>query len=349
MNQALAKRFGPDLGPGSPRPGSLGSGQGDDVEGVGSQFETSRRTTFTQDVQEDGEGVDILAGSDAAKSAAETPGIQALPLRRSESPSKPHKPAGKGTTASTHDDRSTHHTHPPASCTLVSVRESLHNQRRLINSPILCQARRYLPDVAIWEILTLPAVEQLLKECKGPEEGAGPVWRKSSVAAEICGSPKDQTDVAFISYRKVFAALILIGKQSCIFDFIERGLSDGQLPLDGLERWSRRARQETIGSSSSPCAGVFESWEATHVVQFDDMQWELCAPFFKMDEMDNNMKCLHYVFSGRTSLPLENIEEVLGPDGARPGGYGRVFKVDIDDRHHSFPLHTVSLSSSPEP
>ena len=345
MKQALARRFGPP-GVKQRRTSRLSLSVTDNVvSATGGQFTSTQAVESTPDKS----NIDLPASAQNGYSPQAPPTISSHAFSRPELGDSPPRPsersAGKRPLIELSQERNgSQHGHLPLPHTLKSARELLYQQRHPLGDKDLhkelCRARRYLSDFTAWEILTLPVVQQLLNECDLlVSKTDGHSRDLNEIAQRICGRPKSQDDDAFISYRKLFAALILSGQYTAIFDFVQKGLHDGDLPLTCLKTCSDPHEH---GVRCSSATAIFSTWESPDVDEFDGYQWELCAPFFQLDKSaDSAGRCLHYQFSERVSLPLDSADEVLGPDGQVPGGFSHVFRVEINNNHHDFPLYTV--------
>jgi hypothetical protein len=153
----------------------------------------------------------------------------------------------------------------------------------------------------------------------------------------ICASSSPETalmnqELMSKSFRKVFATLLLIEQPSTIRKFIEEGVCDADLPL---RKVPRRGRDFSMCRKDTPDVSLqcFEGWNRTSLVQFEQLQWKMVAPFFSLDE-ESHM--VHYPLPDGAILPFTYRERT------HSGAHGVVFKVKIHPEHHNFINHKVS-------
>lgn len=131
----------------------------------------------------------------------------------------------------------------------------------------------------------------------------------------LCSSIEEirRTDVLRViesGGKRVFAILLLLGKESLMDNFVQndhmlQGTNlDSKLPLH-LETLETVLLDERVAS------------------EFCQRQWELLPPFFQEDRN-------HRTFESETVLPFIEQEELA------QGGFGEVFKVTLDANQHAF-------------
>lgn len=150
------------------------------------------------------------------------------------------------------------------------------------------------------------------------------------------------------SYLKIFAILVLIERVSSIGDFIKEGVDDSALPLRRVEVKSARVprfelRPRPQDSSRLAC---LRRWNQVQLMQFDDWQWTVMAPFFSR-AVDG--KVMRYRFPDSTILPFSKEKRQPGDlleEQEFEGGFGKVSKVHIHPEHHNFYDGKVCLPHS---
>lgn len=139
------------------------------------------------------------------------------------------------------------------------------------------------------------------------------------------------------SYRTVFAILVLIEQIETIGEFLDEEIHDGDLPLrkvdlPGMPRaFGLRRKNE-----SSPPLKCFDTWKRISIINFEEWQWTVLAPFFTRGRRNDVKK---YFLPDQIILPFtkdsrrqNGVHEVEDFEG----GFGRVFKVEIHPDHHNF-------------
>jgi hypothetical protein len=150
---------------------------------------------------------------------------------------------------------------------------------------------------------------------------------RESLKHRICGTR---------SFKKIFALLTLVDKQSDIKLFVEQDVADNDLPLikvpledSNLFKLSRR---------HSPCEAselltCFDGWSPASVRIFEDWQWTTLAPTFECGERKN---IKHVELLDKTPLPFTSDIQYGVDAGTIHGGQSTVFKVNIHPAHHGF-------------
>ncbi|KAL9616669.1 MAG: hypothetical protein Q9160_008492 [Pyrenula sp. 1 TL-2023] len=156
-------------------------------------------------------------------------------------------------------------------------------------------------------------------------------------ASQICTAPPDgmreKSDESqnIKSYRKIFAILVLIEKSETIGKFLDEEVHDGDLPLrkvdlglPGIFGLRRRLQQSDRPSKRLRC---FDTWKRINIINFEEWQWTLLAPFFARGRR-NDVK--NYVLPDQTILPFTKDSRRQERDREIEdfeGGFGRVFKT----------------------
>jgi serine/threonine protein kinase len=131
----------------------------------------------------------------------------------------------------------------------------------------------------------------------------------------------NKAEIIVENATRLFALLILIGKEQDITSLIEEGIKDGDLPISGL-------RCKDIQ--------VFSQWKPKAVKDFKQDQWSVISPIFdKIGE--------HYELDDHTILPF--IENKERPEQLIAGGYSDVRSVRIHPAHLDLSWSTRPLVS----
>lgn len=143
------------------------------------------------------------------------------------------------------------------------------------------------------------------------------------------------------TYLRVFALLLLLGREDEIIQFVKDGVCDGILPVV-----HRQAMRHDLCLRSAPDKplGCFKKWRTHEREYFDDWQYRVSVPFFapQHNPRSNEMTAPHYTFDNRTILPwCARDTKVLSSPHSRPlsernGGYGTVHRIRMDPRCHGF-------------
>lgn len=172
------------------------------------------------------------------------------------------------------------------------------------------------------------------------------------LARRICGEHENTSKVAeappALSFRKIFAILVLLEMPREIVGFLKTRVSDADLPLTGREvsgefkLFRRKASKKMEGPGSQALERTlkrplkcFRRWTPNRRREFEHKQWTVLAPYFTRNEEPSRNVC-HYRLHKETILPFTLWEEV-----GHGGGFGQVFKVDMHSSHHSFDIPEV--------
>ena len=150
-------------------------------------------------------------------------------------------------------------------------------------------AESFTSDTKVWSLLVCPQVLCLLEECSQLNTETS----RRELANKICGTPTSPTNYRFISYRKVFAILIILKNHESIALFVRDEVHDHLLPLSYqvTSNGSRIIFREDGDNKSPSC---FDGWPLHHLERFWRKQSKFCAPFFK--EIEANENSYHYRF-----------------------------------------------------
>jgi hypothetical protein len=136
-------------------------------------------------------------------------------------------------------------------------------------------------------------------------------------------------------FRKILAILLLIERPGTIRKFIEEGLCDANLPLIKVPDAKKiKAFSLCRKSGATHCSlKCLRGWKRQTLVQFEQWQWTMLAPFLYRGEKD---KVMHYTLPGEVILPFTYREHICS------GAHGDIFKVKIHPEHHNFNNDQVS-------
>ncbi|KAJ9148594.1 Kinase-like protein [Pleurostoma richardsiae] len=169
-----------------------------------------------------------------------------------------------------------------------------------------------------------------------------PFWRTPATESEIhamarkicelttsTGAAEYSEQLDKRSFRKIFAILLLIERPSKIWNFVEEGVSDADLPLVKIQRksrpWTFKLRRKEARHTSLQC---FKGWRHSTIARFEEWQWAMLAPYFARGTRKD---VKHYTLPDETILPFTSWE-----NKREPGGFGQVYKVSIHPDHHNF-------------
>ncbi|KAK4171488.1 putative Serine/threonine-protein kinase [Triangularia setosa] len=148
-----------------------------------------------------------------------------------------------------------------------------------------------------------------------------------------------------ITFRKIFATLVLVEKASAITKFLKENINDSDLPLIRVRNLKRPGECD-LRCSRKPDKRLkcFKGgWSPLQIRNFADWQFITLAPFFAKSELYKEVN--HYVLQDRVIMPF-----LTDPNKRNPsddpfvqsqqeellGGGGRVFRAILHPDHHSF-------------
>lgn len=136
---------------------------------------------------------------------------------------------------------------------------------------------------------------------------------------------------------KIFAILVMIEKPVYIESFIQRGISDTDLPLS-VEPVDESEEPQRDHPRSIP-RECLERWSDLKRRGFKERQWSMIAPVFGRGERKNIPHCK---FQPDRILPFTAFDKPTAE-----GGCGQVHKVRIHPDHHLF--NDFGVSPAPKP
>ena len=158
----------------------------------------------------------------------------------------------------------------------------------------------------------------------------------ADLARKICSEKRvDSFDecrrTKIITYRKIFAILVLIEKTPAIRRFVLEGVNDSDLPFVRSQAGysMRRAR-----APNDDLKCFQDGWTPFQIRNFEDWQWTTLAPFFAKSKERKEVR--HYPLQDRVILPFLFDNKRDEVDQELLGGGGRVFKATIHPDHHNF-------------
>lgn len=216
--------------------------------------------------------------------------------------------------------------------TLSEVRNCLTPRRGCDANFFPSCSESFISDSEVWSYMKEDSVRLILNEC---EPGSSKSEREdiADLAKTICGMPSSETDIDFISYRKVFAILILMKMHNKIRDFISEQIHDNLLPLK--YKGSHKDPSAILVPGSDTCNRCFEGWDTADVKSFLEWQMQFCAPFFKQGE-----RSYHYAFPSKIALPFLSLND--SRPGQDEGGSGTVTKVELPQGHGNLKTYVCS-------
>lgn len=191
----------------------------------------------------------------------------------------------------------------------------------------------FLPINALEDIIREDRVLQWLKANKQLQDLT--LDELIGVVKQICEDqpiPSGSQKAKYKSFRKVFAILVLLGKEEAIQDFIKEDISDQDLPLRVLGEYdkyvARRKSKDTVLNSFK------NGWSDLLLDSFDNYQWWITAPYFYQKRKGSQRKPRFFEFHDSVILPFIEDNERETEDGL--GGFSNVWQVKIHDAHHDF-------------
>lgn len=160
-------------------------------------------------------------------------------------------------------------------------------------------------------------------------------------ARQICGisTTDNAADEVPLTYKKIFAILVLSEKVSSIVKFLAENVSDDDLPLSKVPRQDKSSAVFYLGRRSDPGVPLkcFLGWSSIATRRFDEWQWPTTSPFFARSHEHKNVT--HFLLQDQAILPFIS-DSSRGPDlqnkSEFEGGFSKVFRVEIHPQHHDF-------------
>ncbi|KAH8652265.1 kinase-like domain-containing protein [Xylariales sp. PMI_506] len=158
-------------------------------------------------------------------------------------------------------------------------------------------------------------------------EGCSPRERIEYYVHKVCGQGIDST------HLKLFAILVLSRKGEYLFNLIDNGVSDHDLPLKSIKEhdgWLYFFKKGT--NRPLEC---FLEWDWREQDNFDSYQWRVAVPCFRRAQND---RVPYQQFSNRTVFPFMESNSRNGRMEfvTEFGGFGEVQQVRIHPACHDF-------------
>lgn len=128
-------------------------------------------------------------------------------------------------------------------------------------------------------------------------------------------------------YRKIFAILVLLGKEASIERLMAESIRDSNLPLK-LET-PATGRPLMRVKDGSPLSS-FSDWDDEELKRFHSTQWSLLPPFFTFPKASDDLLQVSN-FDSNSVLPF--VEDTSSSPSE--GAFGQVYKVKIAPGHWS--------------
>lgn len=158
--------------------------------------------------------------------------------------------------------------------------------------------------------------------------GSTPRYKVSEVLTiteYICGNTSSATErqPEKPAARLIFATLVLCRQTDCIFDFKALNLHDGHLPFVRCNIQGTLFDLSKRGPNLSPLES-FKSWKTQKVERFEEYQWYMKPPFFKLDHGPAQD------FDEGTILPWTESRDIS------EGTFSTVKRIAIHPAQHAF-------------
>ncbi|KAK3400005.1 hypothetical protein B0T20DRAFT_373193 [Sordaria brevicollis] len=211
-------------------------------------------------------------------------------------------------------------------------------QRKNRTTPL---AQGFFPTTALSTIITVRTVKKELQEQRSLKNYNRD--RISQFAQMICTETPCKTSNSnengdVISFRKIFAILVMLDQVPAIVRFLKTNVNDLDLPLEAMYRSHGGLydlRRRKAPSERLKCFP--KHWGSLLLSRFEEMQWATLAPWFGKARASSETGVLHYRLHDKTVLPfLGDCDEGPEEENEFAGGGGRVFKAKIHPGHHTF-------------
>ncbi|KAH9863678.1 hypothetical protein J1614_009610 [Plenodomus biglobosus] len=164
-------------------------------------------------------------------------------------------------------------------------------------------------------------VKSICLELQDPQKGISRLRTRST--SSILRDPTEK------AYRKVFAILALVNRSADIFDFVEGGFCDANLPICCTPSLKGDDHYYSINSkTATESPACFQEWSLSAKRDFEVKQWSVISPCFT-DGLD---KAEHLPLNRQAILPFVTWEKAA----EQPGACGQVYKAKIHQDHHDF-------------
>ncbi|KAH8897355.1 kinase-like protein [Thozetella sp. PMI_491] len=204
----------------------------------------------------------------------------------------------------------------------------------------------FVPRETLSQIINEESVAQELERMEQSLKRRLQFWRRppdtgtiEQEARLVCGNPTSKGAYVHSKprkcFRKIFAILLLIGQPGAIWEFVNEGICDADLPLSHrLNATGSVASELTRKASPDHSIGCLEDWNTRKRSQLERWQWKVLAPCFSRAE---DGKVQHQHFEDKAILPFTYRKRV------NSGSHGEIFKIKIHPDHHNF---DISLQSN---
>lgn len=197
----------------------------------------------------------------------------------------------------------------------------------------------FLPQNELPDLINEQSVRKELTRVEKISRKTHPFFRKPrspenilEMARKICPETTHGRLESFGHYdtscRRLFAILLMIEKPSKIWQFVDEGITDADLPFLKVQAGNKitlvRNRAEGIWIN------CVSGWRNTTIVRFGEKQWTILAPVFKRTLEDKRIQ--HHYFEDEVKLPFtwKRLKT------ASPGGSCDMYKARIHPSHHNF-------------
>ncbi|KAK4663675.1 hypothetical protein QC763_610490 [Podospora pseudopauciseta] len=193
--------------------------------------------------------------------------------------------------------------------------------------------------------------ESVYKELSGPLRETHDEKTIRRYARKICAETTensiegDKPKTKTITFRKIFAILVLVEKSSSITKFLKENINDSDLPLVRVSNPTRPGEYDLRCSRErdKQLKCFRGSWSPLQIRNFASWQFVTLAPFFAKSELYKEVE--HYVLQDGIIMPfltdpnkqaISNDPFVDSQQEELLGGGGRVFRAILHPDHHSF-------------
>jgi hypothetical protein len=181
-------------------------------------------------------------------------------------------------------------------------------QARLASASIssIAGEQKWIPNAAIEELVTVESVTTALERLYGHN-------RAFELANEVVNG----------GYRKLFAILVLIGKEASLLSFVLESIQDSVLPL--MLEDSSAGCFLVLRNTGSPISS-FSEWDEEDLKRFNSTQWSVFTPYFTFPDAGSDI-LQHFEIDQDCLLPFTNDNSST----SSKTGFGRVHKVQIQE------------------
>lgn len=193
-----------------------------------------------------------------------------------------------------------------------SQRHCLKDQ--LERAEVECQKHHHdflIPRNALEDLITVPHVVADIQARNPDIEEA----EATEYAREVCRNAK-----------RLYATLAYTKKGADIKGLLKEGVTDDDLPF---VRKPNGKTKFALSRKNGGAIKTLDSWTPKHLRKFDQHQWWMSAPVFKLSEE-------LYELDDKTILPFVSFKPPEGVESKKQGGYSEVYPVRIHPAHHEF-------------